>query len=196
MPVGRDSVEPIISGMGLLMPTTEIWRPERVFAFARAQRRAGCSWRLLASPARCRSHTKSGMKRPQLITAVFVALTFHFALLYAAGENFAGEYADKKFMNGQAILQLSLEQSGNQVTIFFSGVRNDGQGAAPEINTTGTVTGGKVQFKFTDDLRNSGTGTITKAGEDAIVSIKPTKVVDSRCMQFYGQDMRLKRLRK
>ena len=99
-------------------------------------------------------------------------------------------------MNGQAVLQLSLEQTGNKVTIFFSGVRHDGQGAAPEINATGTVSGSTVQFKFEDDLKNAGTGTITRSGDDMLVSIKATKVADARCMQFYGQSMRLKRARK
>jgi hypothetical protein len=136
------------------------------------------------------------MKRLPLITLAAAASLLPLVLVYAAGENFTGEYADKKFMNGQAVLQLSLEQNGNKVTIFFSGVRNDGQGAAPEINAVGTVNGNTVQFKFQDDLKNSGTGTITKAGEDVLVSIKPTKVADARCMQFYGQNMRLKRVRK
>lgn len=128
--------------------------------------------------------------------AVIATLLLPLLLADAATENFAGEYADKKFMNGQAVLQLSLEQTGNNVTIFFSGGRNDGQGAAPEINATGTVSSGKVQFKFQDEMNNAGTGTITKSGEDVLVTIKPTKVVDSRCMPFYGQNMRLKRLKK
>jgi hypothetical protein len=134
------------------------------------------------------------MKRSPLIAALLTTLVG--VALGAGSENFTGEFADKKFMNGQAVLQLSLEQTGNKVTIFFSGVRNDGQGAAPEINATGTVSGGAVQFKFEDDLKNAGTGTITKSGEDVLVSIKATKVVDPRCMQFYGQNMRLKRVRK
>jgi hypothetical protein len=135
---------------------------------------------------------KASMQRSALIAAVFVPLVCAFA----AADNFAGEFADKKFMNGQAVLQLSLEQTGNKVTIFFSGGRNDGQGAAPEINAIGTVSGGKVQFKFQDEMNNAGTGTITKAGDDVLVSIKPTKVVDSRCTPFYGQNMRLKRVKK
>jgi len=117
---------------------------------------------------------------------------------FAAGSgNFAGEYADKKFLNGQGVLQLSLEQTGKTVTIFFSGVRNDGQGCAPEVNATGQVTGkGTLEFKFVDSEKNAGTGTISKAGDDAVVSIKPTRVADPRCMVFYNQNMRLKRLKK
>lgn len=137
------------------------------------------------------------MKRSPLFSSVIIFVIVVTKLSCAAEPaNFAGEYADKKFMNGQAVLQLSLEQTGNNVTIFFSGGRNDGQGAAPEINATGTVSSGKVQFKFQDEMNNAGTGTITKSGEDVLVTIKPTKVVDSRCMPFYGQNMRLKRVKK
>jgi hypothetical protein len=135
------------------------------------------------------------MKRSPLTIAIVIGLV---SIAFGAGgpANFTGEYADKKYMNGQAILQLSLEQTGNNVSIFYSGVRNDGQGAAPEINATGVVSGGSVQFKFQDDLKNAGTGTITRAGDDMVVSIKATKVVDPRCLQFYKQGLRLKRVKK
>jgi hypothetical protein len=135
------------------------------------------------------------MKRSPRVFAILMLL---LATMFAAdtANNFTGEYADKKFMNGQAVLQMSLDQAGNKVTIFFSGVRNDGQGAAPEINTSGTVTGGKVQFKFTDDFNNVGTGTITRSGEDMVVSIKVSKVADSRCLPFYPEGLRLKRIKK
>ena len=136
------------------------------------------------------------MKRSSRIIASFALIVLPMLFAHGAAENFTGEFADKRFMNGQAVMQLSLEQTGNKVTIFLSGVRNDGQGAAPEINTTGTVSGNTVQFKFEDDLKNAGTGTITKSGDDMLVSIKATKVADPRCMQFYRQNMRLKRPRK
>ena len=137
------------------------------------------------------------MKRSPSITAVIISLTLicHVGLV-AAPANFAGEYADKKFMNGQAVLQLSLEQTGNKVSIFFSGVRHNGQGAAPEFDTTGSVTGnGSVEFKFQDGMKNSGTGSITRAGDDVVLSFKPTRVTDSRCLPFYQQNMRLKRVK-
>jgi hypothetical protein len=66
------------------------------------------------------------MKRSLLLLAIVASLTIYCGTGRAAdSSNFAGEYADKKFMSGQAVLQLSLEQSGNKVAIFFSGVRND-----------------------------------------------------------------------
>src|SRR3954454_465979 len=108
------------------------------------------------------------MKRSPVISAIVLSMIVACSLLFAAeSANFAGEYADKKFMNGQAVLQLSLEQTGNKVSIFFSGVRHDGQGAAPEFDSTGTVTGkGTVEFKFQDGMKNSGTGTIARTGDD------------------------------
>ena len=39
-------------------------------------------------------------------------------------------------------------------------------------------------------------GVKKKAGDDALVSIKATRVADSRCLQFYGENMRLKRVKK
>jgi hypothetical protein len=128
--------------------------------------------------------------------AIFAAaFLLHFSA--AAAPNFAGEYADKKFLNGQGVFQMSLEQSGNDVSVFFSAVYNSGQGAAPEADATGHVTAkGVVEFHFQDSLRNAGTGTITRAGDDVIVSIKTSRVADPRCLVFYKQNMRLKHVAK
>jgi len=134
------------------------------------------------------------MKRSSLCIALFTIT----ACLFAAGsENFTGEYADKKFMNGQAVFQLSLEQSGNTVSVFFNASRNDGQGASPEGDAKGHVTGkGMVEFKFEDGFKNSGTGTITKAGDDVILTMKVTHVADTRCLPYYRENLRLKRVKK
>jgi hypothetical protein len=133
------------------------------------------------------------MKDRSLILLVALAL-----LAIAAGtSNFAGEFADKKFLDGQAVFELSLEQNGNTVSVFFSAVYSDGHGAAPEANGTGEVTNkGAVEFKFEDSFNNTGTGTIRRAGDDVIISIKMLKVAEPRCLQFYGENMRLKRVKK
>jgi hypothetical protein len=119
------------------------------------------------------------------------------AAIAADAPSFTGEYADKKLLGGNAVFQMSLEQSGNTVSVWFSAVRNDGTGADPEATTTGKVaSNGKIEFSFTDSFKNSGTGTIARAGDDVIVSMKATRVADSRCSPFYGQNMRLKRVKK
>ena len=88
---------------------------------------------------------------------------------------------------------MSLEQTGNDVSVFFSAVYHDGHGAAPEADGKGKVTSkGIVEFKWKDSFQNAGSGTIARAGTDIIVSIKPTKVADSRCLEFYGNNIRLK----
>jgi hypothetical protein len=103
------------------------------------------------------------------------------------------EYSDKSFLGGQAVFQMSLEQSGNSVKLWFSMGYSDGRGAAPEAGGIGKVTNkGTVEFKFDDTSKNLGTGTITRAGDDLIVSLKTTRVADPRCLEFYRQNIRLK----
>ena len=92
---------------------------------------------------------------------------------------------------------MSLEQSGDTVSVWFSAGYNDGHGATPEADGTGKVTNkGTVEFKFKDSSKNAGTGRIVPAGEGIIVSLKTTRVSDSSCLEFYGQKMRLKRVGK
>ena len=127
----------------------------------------------------------------------FIALVFLSCGLATAAEapNFAGEYADKKFLNGQAVFQMSL--SGNTVSVFFSAVYNDGHSAAPEADGTGKVSPkGAVEFKFEDNFKNAGTGTIARAGNDIVAAINTTRVADPRCLVFYRQNMRLQRVGK
>jgi hypothetical protein len=37
---------------------------------------------------------------------------------------------------------------------------------------------------------------MTRAGSDILVTINPTHVADSRCLAFYGKNMRLKKVAK
>lgn len=139
------------------------------------------------------------MKMP-LIDFVSRRTTFAFLFVLATSpllsaaeaSNFTGEYADKKFLNGQAVFQLSLEQKGTTVDIFFAAGYNDGHGTAPEANCAGKVTAkGTVEFKFVDSDGNAGTGTIARAGNDVVVSIKATTVRDKRGLVFYRDGIRL-----
>jgi len=130
------------------------------------------------------------MKDRHLILA---AIALAIPAIAADAPNFAGEYADKRFLKGQGVFQLSLEQKGNVVSVFFSAAHNDGSGAAAEADGTGNVTSkGTIDFRWEDSFKNAGTGTITRSGSDVILSIKTTRVTDSRCLVFYGQNMRLK----
>jgi hypothetical protein len=118
-------------------------------------------------------------------------------LIAASSANFAGEYADKNFQNGQAVFQLSLEQTGNNVTIFFSAGYKDGHGCGPEADGHGKVTRkGMVEFTWEDGNKNAGTGTIARSGDGVTLSLKTTRVKDSRCVVFYRQNIRLPKLQK
>jgi hypothetical protein len=137
--------------------------------------------------------------------SAFQRTAFAFLLLLATSAflsaadvpNFTGEYADKKFLNGQAVFQLSLEQKGNSVDIFFAAGYNDGHGIAPETNCKGKVNAkGTVEFKFVDSDGNAGAGTIARAGYDVIVSIKATTVRDQRALVFYRDGIRLTQANK
>jgi hypothetical protein len=43
-----------------------------------------------------------------------------------------------------------------------------------------------------DSFKNSGTGTIRRSGPDVLLSLKTAHVADSRCLAFYGENIRLK----
>jgi hypothetical protein len=132
----------------------------------------------------------------QIILVAFLALVTCLAVRAADAPNWAGEYVDKKFLNGRAVFQLSIEQSGSSMQVTFDAAYADGHGAAPEAQGPAKVSGNTLQFKFEDNFKNSGTGTITRTGDDIIVSIKTAHVADARCLAFYGQNMRLKRVSK
>lgn len=115
----------------------------------------------------------------------------------SADLSWAGEYADKSFLNGQAVFELSISQSGNAIKIAFDAAYSDGHGAAPDGEGQAKIAGkNTLQFSWKDSFENSGTGTIKRAGKDVIVSMKTTHVVDSRSLMFYGENMRLKRVNK
>jgi hypothetical protein len=131
--------------------------------------------------------------------ASLVALFTLMACLVArAGDvaNWTGEYTDKNFLGGQAVFQLGIAQSGGGWQVTFDAAHKDAHGAAPEAEGPGKISGNILEFKWKDTFSNSGTGTITRAGDDIIVSIKPTQVVEARCLVFYKQNIRLKRAGK
>jgi hypothetical protein len=133
------------------------------------------------------------MKRSGVSLLFFAVAT----LVVAEAQNFTGEFADRNFLGGQATFQMSLEQSGNAVSVWFSAGYNDGHSIQPVAEGSGRISGkGTVEFTFSDSSHNAGTGTITHAGDDIIVSLKVTRVTDQRCLELYRQNMRLKRVKK
>lgn len=130
-----------------------------------------------------------------LAAAVFVLIAASLPL-QAADSGWAGQYADKKFLGGRAVFQLSIEQSGGAMQVSFDAAWADGHGAAPEAEGAAKVSGTTLTFKFEDSFGNTGTGTVTRAGDDIVVSLNPTQVKEPRCLAFYGKNMRLKRVSK
>ena len=132
----------------------------------------------------------------QIVLASCVVLTACGIARAADSQTWAGQYNDKKFLGGKGVFQLSIEQSGSAMQVSFDAAWVDGHGAAPEAEGPAKISGNTLSFKFEDTFKNSGTGTIKRAGDEIIVSLNPTHVVDPRCLAFYGKNMRLKRVGK
>jgi hypothetical protein len=131
------------------------------------------------------------------LTATAIVLLAGICFVCAADSSgWTGQYADKSYLGGRAVFQLTVEQSGSKTQVSFDAAWVDGHGAAPEAEGPATVSGNIVTFKFEDTFQNSGTGTIARAGNDILVSINPTHVVEPRCLAFYGKNIRLKRVAK
>ncbi len=126
------------------------------------------------------------------LTALFM-LAACLVVHAAESANWTGEYTDKNFLGGEAVFQLGIAQSGGGWQVTFDAAHKDAHGAAPEAEGPGKISGDTLQFQWKDTFSNSGTGTITRAGNDIIVSLKPTHVVEARCLVFYKQNVRLKR---
>ena len=133
--------------------------------------------------------------RVLLASIMILGLTTQFCVA-SARENWIGQYRDEKYLGGRAVFQLTIEQSGSAMQVSFDAAWVDGHGAAPEAEGPAKVSGNTLTFKFEDTFQNSGTGTITRAGDNIVVSINPTHVVEPRCLAFYGKNIRLKRVAK
>ena len=128
-----------------------------------------------------------------LVSMIVAAIA---STMFSAEPTWAGEYADKKFLNGQAVFQMSIQQSGNTIQVAFDAAHIDAHGAAPEGDGQAKITSANtLEFKWEDSFKNSGTGTIKRTPDGVILSMKPTRVTDPRCLVFYGQNMRLKRVK-
>lgn len=133
--------------------------------------------------------------RSLLVSSLTLLLATNFCRAGESG-NWAGQYTDKKFLGGRAVFQLTIEQSGNKMQVSFDAAWADGHGAAPEAEGPATISGNTLTFNFEDSFGNSGIGTIARSGNDILVTLNPTNVVEPRCLPFYGKNMRLKKVAK
>jgi hypothetical protein len=130
------------------------------------------------------------------VAALLLFVSLCFAAQAGDATGWAGQYRDDKFLAGRAVIQLTIEQSGSAMQVSFDAAWDDGHGAAPEAQGPAKISGDTLTFKFEDTFQNSGTGTIKRVGNDILLSINPTHVVEPRCLGFYGTNMRLKRVAK
>jgi len=131
-----------------------------------------------------------------LCKSVVILLATIATALTAGPAKFDGEFVDKKFLNGQGVFQFSVHQSGNALDIAFDAAYSDGHGATPDATGAGKVNGNTAQFTWKDSYGNTGTGTISLAGDDIVVSMKAVHVADPSCLAFYRQNMKLKQTGK
>jgi hypothetical protein len=135
------------------------------------------------------------MKRSAVRFFILVLLGATTSNVPSAESNWDGEYADKNFLRGQAAFQMSIEQSGKSIEVSFDAAYVDAHGAAPDGGGQAKITGkNALRFNWEDSLNNSGTGSISQ-GDGIVVSMKTTRIVDSRCLVFYGENIRLKRVK-
>ena len=125
-----------------------------------------------------------------------IALAVIGTVTAAGPAKFDGEFVDKKFLEGQGVFEFSIHQSGSALEIAFDAAYSDGRGATPDATGAGKVNGNTAQFTWKDSVGNTGTGSISLAGDDIIVSMKTVHVADPRCLVFYRENMKLKRMGK
>jgi len=132
----------------------------------------------------------------RLCKSVVILLATIATALTAGPAKFDGEFADKKFLNGQGVFEFSVHQSGNALDIAFDAAYSDGHGATPDATGAGKVNGNTAQFTWKDSYGNTGTGTISLAGDDIVVSMRAVHVANPSCLAFYRENMELKRTGK
>ena len=109
---------------------------------------------------------------------------------------FDGEFVDKNYLNGQAVFEFSVQQSGNVLNIAFDTAYSDGHGATPDATGVGKISGNSALFDWKDSFGNTGTGVITLADNGIVVSMRPIHVADPRCLVFYRENIKLSRIGK
>ena len=137
------------------------------------------------------------MNRKSVPFCLTVSLLAAVRLVSAQEQSWAGEYVDKKFLGEKAVFEMTIEQFGNAIQVSFDAAYSNGHGAAPEGHGPAKMRAkDTLEFTFEDSFNNSETGTITRAGDDIIVSMRMTRVADPGCLVFYGKNIPLKRIGK
>ena len=75
------------------------------------------------------AHENARMKLRVLFASTLTLILEAQLCLAGASVNWAGQYADKKFLGGRAVFQLTIEQSGSATQVSFDAAWADGHGA-------------------------------------------------------------------
>ncbi len=99
------------------------------------------------------------MNRKSLPVCLTALLLVAVRLISAQEQSWAGEYVDKKFLDGKAVFEMSIEQSGNAIQVSFDAAYSNGHGAEPEGQGPAKIRGkDTLEFTFKDSFNDSGTG--------------------------------------
>jgi hypothetical protein len=72
-----------------------------------------------------------------------------------SGAEMGGGLHGRKFLNGQAAFQMSIEESVNAIQVSFDAAYNDAHGAAPDGEGPAKIAAnGTLEFKWEDSFKN------------------------------------------
>ena len=126
-------------------------------------------------------------------TAIILILSLAFIAhgADAPANDFTGHYELVKTL--KTAFSLDVQQKGKTAMVSFVAGHVNGSGATPDGGGKGTLTDkGELKFEWTDSFENSGTAVLRRDGKTYHLSMKSTKVEDSRALVHYG-DLALKR---
>jgi hypothetical protein len=89
--------------------------------------------------------------------------------------------------------ELRIMQTGSRAHVEFTAAFGDGHSAAPDGDGDGTVSAtGVLNFHWRDSFFNEGTATLRPKGKSSyMLSMHPTKIVEQRPLQLYGDAVSL-----
>ena len=122
-----------------------------------------------------------------LIAAITLfALTCAAMAADQAPGDFTGHYELVK--NSKSAFALDVQLKGRTASASFSAAHEDGSGAAPDGDCKGQLNDkGELKLDWTDSFDNAGTAVLRRDGKLFRLSMKTTKVTESRALVFYGE---------